>query len=232
MSRSTHQFSERTWTKHVPLPRTSSPEVLVQIGSPTNSTSSCTHFKSFFKRSFCRIWSFWKADPLQFKINLVMSSVILSLGQTFASNSTFCDQTSTESVLGSNTGMRLVKLFDTVPPNASPALAVASVVVGMTVHNCNCQNWPLVEFPPETEHRSCEVPISKISSGLRYQYENRNKPNFTKQCTSVNHTQNDMHLPHKCRTQDVTPSLFPAVNERPNQESVESRYRRAMPANL
>ena len=77
-----------------------------------------------------------------------MSSVILSLGHTFDKSSTFCAHTSTESRLGSNVGMWLVKLFDTVPLNASPPLDVVAAVDAIVCHKLLYQNCHLIQLLP------------------------------------------------------------------------------------
>ena len=101
----------------------------------------------------------------------MISSVILSLGQTFDRSSTFCDHTSTESTLGSKVGMRLVKLFGTVPLAIS-LLDTDSDDGGM-LSSSRCFPFRFRYSRPkhhlisslEAEH----LPCSCESSGLRYQ---------------------------------------------------------------
>ena len=68
---------------------------------------------SFFRSSSCWICSFWNADPLVLRISLVFSSANFSLGQTRARSSTFLDQVSTSSMLGSNDGTSWVRFEGT-----------------------------------------------------------------------------------------------------------------------
>ena len=107
-------------------------------------------------------------SPFVFKIKRVVSSLILSDGQTFESSSTFCAHTSTWSVAGSKVGINDVRLLGTkelslVPDAVEPAVP-PPLVSGIASHCLSNTNRP----PLETKLINCFV--------LRYQCKTDSVP--------------------------------------------------------